>query len=114
MIVFLIETRSRIKLKPVLNVKHIKHIKQKHASFKARQAEGEGIESLKPLDNAHMGDEKGHRIDGAFSGLIKNLIPSLPDEDKADAEERLRHAVQFGKSILHRYKLCPVCDLVSC
>ncbi|KAA6411575.1 MAG: spindle pole body component (Alp6) [Lasallia pustulata] len=48
-----------------------------------------------------MGDEKSRRIDGALSGLIKNLTSSLPDEDEADAEERLRHAVQLGKSILH-------------
>ena len=55
-----------------------------------------------------MGDEKSRRIDGALSGLIKNLLPSLPDEDEADAEERLRHAVQLGKSILHGYTVLSI------
>lgn len=61
-----------------------------------------------------MGDERGYRIDGALSGLIKNLIPSLPDEDEADAEGRLRHAVEFGKSILHRYSVWFISVPTSC
>lgn len=61
-----------------------------------------------------MGDERAYRIDGALSGLIKNLIPSLPNDDGSDAEEKLRQAVLFAKSILHRYTLQDMSFLVSC
>lgn len=61
-----------------------------------------------------MGDERAYRIDGALSGLIKTLIPPLTNDEETDAEEKLRQAVQFGKSILHRYTLQDMSIVVSC
>lgn len=113
-IVYLIETKARIIVTPVPVIKHIKQNTQ-HAPLQGASSKAIGIEPLKPVrDNAHMGDERAYRIDGALSGLIKNLIPSLPNDDGSDAEEKLRQAVLFAKSILHRYTLQNMSFLVSC
>ncbi|KAI9881450.1 MAG: Microtubule-nucleating Tub4p (gamma-tubulin) complex component [Pleopsidium flavum] len=47
-----------------------------------------------------MADEKAQRIHDALSSLVDALIPTIPDEDEADADERHDNAVDLARSIL--------------
>ena len=50
--------------------------------------------------NAHMSDEKAQRVDDALSSLVDILIPILPDEDEAIADERHDDALELARSII--------------
>ena len=52
--------------------------------------------------NAHMGDEKAQRLDDALSSLVDILIPALPDEDEAAADERHDDALELARSIIDK------------
>ena len=86
---------------PSIIVKHIKHNTSPHPQIK-RRVEHSLSKPLESLEDAHMGDEKGSRIDGALSSLVDKLTPSLPEEDKAFAKERRENALELARSILHR------------
>ena len=47
-----------------------------------------------------MGDEKAQRLDDALSSLVDTLIPVLPDEDEATADERHDDALDLARSII--------------
>lgn len=47
-----------------------------------------------------MGDEKTQRLDDALSSLVDILIPALPDEDEAAADERHGDALELARSII--------------
>lgn len=49
-----------------------------------------------------MGDDKAQRLDDALSSLVDILIPTLPDEDEATADERHDHALELARSILDK------------
>jgi len=57
------------------------------------------------FNNAPMADEKTQRIQDALSSLVDALIPTIPDEDEADADERHDNAVDLARSILDRWAL---------
>jgi hypothetical protein len=48
---------------------------------------------------------KTQRIQDALSSLVDALIPTIPDEDEADADERHDNAVDLARSILDRWAL---------
>ena len=50
-----------------------------------------------------MGDEKAQRLDDALSSLVDILIPALPDEDEATADERHDDALELARSIIDKY-----------
>lgn len=50
-----------------------------------------------------MGDEKTQRLDDALSSLIDILIPTLPDEDEAAADERHDDALELARNIIDKY-----------
>ena len=50
-----------------------------------------------------MGDEKTQRLDDALSSLVDTLIPVLPDEDEAIADERHDDALDLARSIIDEY-----------
>ena len=54
-------------------------------------------------ENAHMGDDKAQRLDDALSSLVDILIPALPDEDEAAADERRDDALDLARSIIDEY-----------
>ncbi len=47
-----------------------------------------------------MGDEKAQRLDDALSTLVDTLIPVLPDEDEATADERHDEALDLARGII--------------
>jgi hypothetical protein len=47
-----------------------------------------------------MSDEKAQRVDDALSSLVDILIPILPDEDEAIADERHDDALELARSII--------------
>lgn len=49
-----------------------------------------------------MGDEKAQRLDDALSSLVDILIPALPDEDEAAADERHDDALELARSIIDK------------
>lgn len=53
-------------------------------------------------ENAHMGDEKAQRLDDALSSLVDILVPALPDEDEATADERHDDALELARSIIDK------------
>lgn len=50
-----------------------------------------------------MGDEKAQRLDDALSSLVGILIPTLPDEDEAAADERHDDALDLARNIIDKY-----------
>ena len=50
-----------------------------------------------------MGDDKAQRLDDALSSLVDGLIPVLPDEDEATADERHDDALDLARTIIERY-----------
>ena len=50
-----------------------------------------------------MGDERAQRLDDALSSLVDTLIPALPDEDEATADERRDDALDLARSIIEGY-----------
>lgn len=50
-----------------------------------------------------MGDDKAQRLDDALSSLVDILIPALPDEDGARADERHDDALGLARSIIERW-----------
>ena len=53
--------------------------------------------------DARMGDERAQRLDEALSSLVDSLIPTLPDEDEATADERHDDALDLARSIIEGY-----------
>ena len=53
-------------------------------------------------ENAHMGDEKAQRLDDALSSLVDILIPVLPGEDEASADQRHENALELARSIIDK------------
>lgn len=51
-----------------------------------------------------MGDEKAQRLDDALSSLVDILVPTLPDEDEATADERHDDALELARSIIDKYE----------
>lgn len=49
-----------------------------------------------------MGDDKAQRLDDALSSLVDILIPALPDEDEAVADERHDDALELARSIIEK------------
>ena len=49
-----------------------------------------------------MGDEKAQRLDDALSSLVDILIPALPDEDDALADQRHDNALDLARSIIEK------------
>lgn len=49
-----------------------------------------------------MGDEKAQRLDDALSSLVDILVPALPDEDEATADERHDDALELARSIIDK------------
>lgn len=49
-----------------------------------------------------MGDEKAQRLDDALSSLVDILIPALPEEDEAAADERHDDALELARSIIDK------------
>ena len=49
-----------------------------------------------------MGDEKAQRLDDALSSLVDILIPALPDEDEASADQRHDNALGLARSIIDK------------
>ena len=49
-----------------------------------------------------MGDEKAQRMDDALSSLVDILIPALPDEDEASADQRHDNALELARSIIDK------------
>lgn len=49
-----------------------------------------------------MGDEKAQRLDDALSSLVGILVPALPDEDEATADERHDDALELARSIIDK------------
>ena len=47
-----------------------------------------------------MGDERAQRLDDALSSLVDTLIPVLPGEDEATADERHDDALDLARSII--------------
>lgn len=52
-----------------------------------------------------MVEEKTQRLDDALSSLVDTLIPALPDEDDATADERHDHALDLARGIIEGYNL---------
>lgn len=52
-----------------------------------------------------MGDEKAQRLDDALSSLVDTLIPTVPDEHEAAADERRDNALDLARSIIEGYTL---------
>ena len=50
--------------------------------------------------DARMGDERAQRLDDALSSLVDTLIPVLPGEDEATADERHDDALDLARSII--------------
>ena len=50
-----------------------------------------------------MGDERAQRLDDALSSLVDILIPTLPDEDEATADERHDDALELARNIIEKY-----------
>lgn len=50
-----------------------------------------------------MGDDKAQRLDDALSSLVDILIPPLPDEDEAAADERHDDALELARRIIDEY-----------
>ena len=50
-----------------------------------------------------MGDERAQRLDDLLSSLVNNLIPILPDEDEATADDRRDEAFDLSSRILAEY-----------
>lgn len=74
----------------------------------------------KTSNNAQMGDEKAQRLDDALSSLVDSLIPTLPDEDEATADERQEDALDLARSIIEGYTLlyrlpniCSQCSIAT-
>lgn len=53
-----------------------------------------------------MGDEKAQRLDDALSSLVDILIPALPEEDEAAADERHDDALELARSIIDKCVAC--------
>lgn len=49
-----------------------------------------------------MGDEKAQRLDDALSSLVDILVPTLPDEDEAAADERHDDALELARNIIDK------------
>ena len=49
-----------------------------------------------------MGDEKAQRLDDALSSLVDILVPALPDEDEASADQRHDDALELARSIIDK------------
>ena len=49
-----------------------------------------------------MGDEKAQRLDDALSSLVDILIPVLPGEDEASADQRHENALELARSIIDK------------
>ena len=49
-----------------------------------------------------MGDEKAQRLDDALSSLVDILIPALPGEDEASADQRHDNALELARSIIDK------------
>ena len=52
-----------------------------------------------------MGDDKAQRLDDALSSLVDILIPVLPEEDEAAADERHDDALDLARNIIEGYLL---------
>ena len=52
-----------------------------------------------------MGDEKAQRLDDALSSLVDTLIPVLPDDDEATADERHDDALDLARGIIEGHVL---------
>ncbi|KAL9638987.1 MAG: hypothetical protein Q9164_001221, partial [Protoblastenia rupestris] len=50
-----------------------------------------------------MGDKRAQRLDDLLSSLVNNLIPILPDEDEATADDRRDEAFDLSSRILAEY-----------
>lgn len=62
-----------------------------------------------------MGDAKAQRLDDALSSLVDILVPALPDEDEATADERHDDALELARSIIDTcvaYEGAPECWLI--
>jgi len=55
------------------------------------------------IGDARMGDERAQRLDDALSSLVDTLIPTLPNEDEATADERHDDALDLARSFLEGY-----------
>lgn len=53
-------------------------------------------------ENAHMGDDKAQRLDDALSSLVDILVPVLPGEDEASADQRHDNALDLARSIIDK------------
>lgn len=63
------------------------------------------VKSRLDSNNAQMVDEKAQRLDDALSSLVDTLIPPLPEEDEAAADERHDNALDLARSIIEGYVL---------
>ena len=52
-----------------------------------------------------MGDEKAQRLDDALSSLVDTLVPILPDEDEATADERHDDALNLARGVIEGHVL---------
>lgn len=52
-----------------------------------------------------MVDEKAQRLDDALSSLVDTLIPAIPGENEATADERHDDALDLARSIIEGYVL---------
>ena len=49
-----------------------------------------------------MGDEKAQRMDDALSSLVDIIIPAIPGEDDALADQRHDNALELARSIIDK------------
>ena len=52
------------------------------------------------LAKTRMGDERAQRLDDALSSIVDTLVPVLPGEDEATADERRDDALELARYII--------------